>query len=445
MTLWRLVIQEIRYRKGNFALAVVSVLVAAGCLVAAVTLLRAHDVRTGQIIEAKIAETEAKVRLRRLQADKRAAELNEAFRTIMLKFGYNMLILPDQESMTDYRLRGGSSKYMDERSVRILSESGIMTVRHLLPVLQQRQILIFGDERQEVFLIGTRGEIPLAHREPKKPLLAAVGPGKMIVGYDVHRELGLNVGDKVKVLERQFEIIRVYDARGDKDDSSVWIDLKQAQQLLGKAGKINGILALSCICTRAELDKIIEEVRRILPGTQVRVKESAAVIRYESRVRAAGEAKAQVRLAREHGLADIQRETRARAKLKGQMEAFTAWVVPLIVLASAVWMGLLAFGNVRQRGAEIGILCAIGLRSRQIFTVFLARALLTGLAGALIGCAVGFLVASAWPEAPAPAEIFDPLLLVGVLLLAPVLSGLASWAPAMIAARQDPAVVLSKE
>jgi len=77
--------------------------------------------------------------------------------------------------------------------------------------------------------------------------------------------------------------------------------------------------------------------------------------------------------------------------------------------------------------------------------VFLVRALLTGLAGALIGCAAGFFVASAWREAPAPAEIFNPLLLAGVLLLAPVLSGLASWAPAMIAARQDPAVVLGKE
>ncbi len=42
-------------------------------------------------------------------------------------------------------------------------------------------------------------------------------------------------------------------------------------------------------------------------------------------------------------------------------------------------------------------------------------------------------------------QIFIPLLPVAVLLLAPVLSCLASWVPAMLAARQDPAVVLAEE
>ena len=44
-----------------------------------------------------------------------------------------------------------------------------------------------------------------------------------------------------------------------------------------------------------------------------------------------------------------------------------------------------------------------------------------------------------------PAELFAPGLLGIVLVAAPVLAMLASWAPATVAARQDPAVVLSKE
>ena len=172
---------------------------------------------------------------------------------------------------------------------------------------------------------------------------------------------------------------------------------------------------------------------------------SDAVIRYESRVRAAEEAEAQVRFAREQGEEDIAREKRARADLRGQIEALAAWVVPLIFIASAVWMALLAFTNVRERRGEIGLLRALGLRSRQVFTLFPARALLTGLAGASLGYVAGFATVSAWSQSPSPAELFDPLLLAIVLLLAPLLSALAAWVPAMMAAQQDPALVLQEE
>ncbi|GAG39894.1 unnamed protein product, partial [marine sediment metagenome] len=250
MTIWRLVIKEIRYRKVNFTLSVLSVLVAVGFLVASITLLRVHNRRTEQIVQAKIAETAEAVRRRQRDADTRAAELTEAFRKIMLKFGYNLLILPKTEKIIDYQVRGAAATYMPEDNVRILSESGIMTVRHLLPILQQRQVLIFGNRRQEVFLVGTRGEIPLSHREPKQPLLSAVRAGEIIVGHGIHRELGVDVGDTVRLIDREFKVSRWYAPRGTNDDSTVWIELGQAQQMLGKPGKINGILALSCVCTQ---------------------------------------------------------------------------------------------------------------------------------------------------------------------------------------------------
>ena len=446
MTIRRLITREILHRKLSFVLSVVSVVVAVGCLVAAVTLLHAYDLRTEQIIQAKIAGTEANVRARQAEAGKRAAELNESYRQITLKLGYNLLILPKEEKLIDFELRGAPSKYMPEESVDILSKSGIMTVRHLLPVLQQRQIVVFAGKRQEVFLIGVRGEVPLANRAAKKPLLAAVQPGEMIIGWHVHQELGVKVGDKVSVVDREFKVSRIHAARGSNDDSSVWIDLKAAQEVLDKEGKINGIMAINCIpCTRTRLSELKQDIVRILPGTQVRVKMTEAVIRYEARVRAADEANAQVTLARRRGRSDIAREQAARADLKGQIEAFAGWIVPLILIGAAVWMALLAYGNVRQRRCEIGVLRAIGLRSGQILTVFLAKAVVVGLAGACVGYVAGFLTALVWGQAPPARQIFIPLLPVAVLLLAPVLSCLASWVPAMLAARQDPAAVLAEE
>ena len=213
MTIRRLITREILHRKLNFVLSVVSVVVAVACLVAAVTLLRAYDLRTDQIIQDKIAETEANVRDRRAVVRKRAAELTEAYRKIMLEFGYSLLILPEAEKLLDYELGASPSTYMPEENVSILANSKTMTVQHLLPVLQQKQILIFGDRRREVFLIGIRGEVPLAHRAVKKPLLAVVPPGEIAVGHNVQRELGLKIGDKVRVIDREFKVTRIDEPR----------------------------------------------------------------------------------------------------------------------------------------------------------------------------------------------------------------------------------------
>ena len=106
-----------------------------------------------------------------------------------------------------------------------------------------------------------------------------------------------------------------------------------------------------------------------------------------------------------------------------------------------VWVGFLAFTNVRDRLPEIGILRAIGLRSGQIFLLFIAKALILGLLGAVVGYLAGFLGGVGWVGLPA-TQVFEPTALVLALAVAPILSALAAWLPATVAARQDPATIL---
>ena len=114
-----------------------------------------------------------------------------------------------------------------------------------------------------------------------------------------------------------------------------------------------------------------------------------------------------------------------------------------------LWVALLAFGNVRERRAEIGVLRALGVRSLQILAVFLGRAVLMGIAGACLGLAAGFLVGSLWREGATSAQgvsvRLDAPLLLAVLIGAPVVAALAGWLPSYLAAQQDPAEVLSQE
>ena len=109
-----------------------------------------------------------------------------------------------------------------------------------------------------------------------------------------------------------------------------------------------------------------------------------------------------------------------------------------------LWVGLLAWMNLRERRVEIGILRALGLRQTHVAVVFLGKAALLGLTGAVLGAAVAIPAAAALAHTHAAAalQLIGWPALAQTLVLTPLLTMLASWIPAMLAAQQDPAHVL---
>lgn len=424
MNVLRLVIREIAYRKLNFALGVLSVLVAVGILVAQLTLLLAYDLRTDAIIALKEAETKQKM-----------AAMEDDYRKITKKLGFNILILPKNQNLGDLFADDYAAKTMPEEYVKRLANSRIMTVRHLLPILQVKRK--WDERNRTVLVVGTRGEVPLAHRKPKEPMMTLVERGQMVLGYELHRSLGLKTGDAVKFLGHDFTVATCHPERGTKDDITVWMNLAQAQELLDKKGEINGILALQCFCAQSMVERLRREVAEVLPDTQVIEFQSKVLIRAEARQRAADTAREA-----------IAAEKANRARMRTEREGFAAVLVPLVLVGCTVWVAVLAFSNVRERRLEIGILRALGVRQVQVFALFLIKAVVTGLVGATLGFGLGYVVGAASGDAPAlatgGAPLFDARLLLAVLAAAPLLSALASWLPALTAAQQDPAVVLTE-
>lgn len=428
MTVARLILREILHRRLNTLLGVLSVAVAVASLAAALGALDAHDRRTDSILETKRHETAV-----------RLAKLEDDFRKITKNLGFNILILPKDQNLSDLYAQDFASRYMPEEYAQRLAESSVVTVNHLLPSLTQR--VEWPEFRRTVILMGVRGEIPILHRDEKKPILDAVPQGSIVLGYELHQSLGLKPGDAVKLLGRDFTVSRCYPQRGSKDDITAWIDLAAAQEILGRKGEINAILALECNCTADRLHLVREEIAKVLPDTQVIEKGSEATARAEARNRAAREA-------REALAADEDK----RARLRAELESYGALVVPLVILACAVWVGLLALANVRERRAEVGILRALGGNSAQILALFLGKAAVIGLAGAAVGFPLGSALAAQYVDgsspsagaatAEAPVAVLDSALFGLVLVLAPIVAALASWLPALLAAREDPAEVL---
>ena len=132
-------------------------------------------------------------------------------------------------------------------------------------------------------------------------------------------------------------------------------------------------------------------------------------------------------------------------KMIDLMTLFIRIMLIAIVLVSVMNVMLMA---VYERIREIGTLAAIGTQPRKLMAIFLSEGLLLGLAGAMAGVALSYVVVVAlnvWPvvfnfgreqitlqPSLAGAEV------LGVLGLAVLVSGLASLQPAWRAARMDP-------
>ena len=429
MSIWRLVGREIRYRKVDFLLGVAAMFLAMGCLVGISTLLGAHDARVAELTAQKQAETSALM-----------AVAQDDYRKMMKTMGYNVVILNAEEDLSEFWTNGFATKLMPEELVTRLCKSDIATIQHLMPQLYEK---VLWPERENcpIILIGVRGEAVHLHSNKKEPMIDPVEKGTMRVGSVLARKLGLKPGDKVTLLGETFEIAQVHDARGNADDGSVWIHMEQAQVLLKKPKQINAILALSCLCAKGDLERITKEIAAILPETQVIHRIPEALIRLDARYRVAA-------LSQE----TIEKESTHHVRLAEQRETLASWLVPLVIIVTMLWTAMLAWNNVRDRRAELGILRALGLRSRHIVFLFLAKAVLVGAAGALAGYATGFGAGLAWSAADGIAvsaafarSLFDVRLLGLVLVAAPLLACVSSWLPAVLAVQQDPAAILREE
>ena len=63
------------------------------------------------------------------------AKLKDDTRKAMLKLGFNVVILPKDQNLSDWYADDYASKYMPEEYVTKLANSRVVTVRHFLPSL----------------------------------------------------------------------------------------------------------------------------------------------------------------------------------------------------------------------------------------------------------------------------------------------------------------------
>ncbi|NLF68693.1 MAG: FtsX-like permease family protein [Candidatus Anammoximicrobium sp.] len=424
MSIIHMALREILRRQTTFLLATLAVAVAVGTMLTAQAALQIYDLRSDALLAQK--ETELQERLNVLQDEMRKATL---------KLSFNMAILPGDQDVGEWHASDTATTTMPEDYAHRLANSRIVSVRHFLPMLAEK--LKWPEMKRTVILVGCKGEVANLHKSPKTPLVQPVPDGTMVVGYELHRSLGLQEGQQVELLGRPFVIHKCQEERGSKDDIGVWIPLQDAQELLGKPGRINAILALECLCVGSEaLARVRADVAKQLPDTKVVELGTKVLARAEARTRVGQEA-----------AEALQREKSHQQALRAERRRLASLAVPGVVLACGAWIFLTAFGNARGRRAEVAILRAIGYRANQVLTLFLFRSLAGGVVGAAFGCAAGLLIAARLRGdlnvlLVGAAGLLSWQVVGAALAIGSLLGVVAGWIPALLAAQRDPAEIL---
>lgn len=330
--------------------------------------------------------------------------------------GFNLRIIPRDTDMDRFWADGFSDRTMPEDCVRRLAAytNVFFAFNHLVPLLQRR----FPVDGRDVLLTGL-GSTIVASAQAGRPMGFEIKPGTAHLGFEVARRLGRKQGDTVTLGGKAFAVARALVESGTDDDIRVYVALADAQRLLGEEGRLNEIKAIDCLCLTADKDPLSilrAELEKALPEAKV----------------------LQMRV-----MAD------ARARARRMTEEYAAFVTPFLIGACGLWVAALAVLNVRERRSEIGILRSLGFGSIRIASLFLGKAVVLGVLGALAGYAVG--TAAALRVGPAIFQVTAksiaarPDLLGLALVLAPVFAAVAMFIPTVLAVTQDPAETLREQ
>jgi len=326
--------------------------------------------------------------------------------------GFNLRIIPKETNMDEFWATGFSNISMPEEYVLRFNKFKDFSYAHLVATLYKKVVW----QNMNVILTGISPEIEPSGKK-KAPMIFSIQPKTVYLGYEVAKAFNLEQGDTINLFGNKFTVAKTLTENGSDNDIKIFAPLHEVQSMLNMEGKINEIKALDCLCLIDSHTDAIQLLRdqldEVLPEGKVILNQTIAV---------------------------------AREKQRHMFERYFAMLIPVLLFVAAIWIGILAFFNVKERQQEIGILRAVGYGTGKIAWLFLGRALLLGFIGAVLGFIIGTLFSLIYgPDVfIVTAQSIKPIysLLLWSVIVSPLFAALASFIPTMIAISTDPALTL---
>ncbi len=346
--------------------------------------------------------------------------------------GANVLVLPKDATLQDYYSADLNTHTLPESHVSSILLANLTGVERLSPKLcvstkvADRDVTLTGilpqSEFQTKSLWQSVSLFSAKHEGCKK---AACGPktydsapetlassrtidqlkgNEAVIGADVAEFSGLKVGKSVTMLGEKLQVLAILPRTGTVDDSRVFAHLHTVQRLTKAGEVVNAIEVMGC-CEDAA-GGLVPRLAELLPDAKV---------------------------------VTISQVVSTQVGINRLMSQMSMLVLGILVVVGGTSVASTISANVRERRREVGTLMALGATPGFVLRLFLLKAWILGVAGAVGGCVLGLAVAvllgSQWAGVsvtPLPGLL---LLTVGVALL---LTTLAALWPARRAAKLDP-------
>lgn len=249
-----------------------------------------------------------------------------------------------------------------------------------------------------------------------------------VIGSNIHQpvwedEPVVEVGDRIRIEVRVGEEERTMTLRvvgileetggsfGVNLDDSISIPLRTVQQLYDVGGEFDYIVANT---------ETLEQVDGVVDGIEEKLGESVTVVSYASAKELVGEV-----------LDTIQ-------AVLGGIAAISLFVAGIGIINTMTI-------SVMERTREIGVMKAIGAKSRDILMMFLSEALLTGIVGGFIGTLLGMVLSLGVGRLINMASAPSLGLGIGVIGFAVITGTISGLYPAWRAAKLNPVEALRYE
>lgn len=238
---------------------------------------------------------------------------------------------------------------------------------------------------------------------------------EIILGKVAAGTLKKRVGDRIKLSERDFKIVGMYESGDIFQDGGSFLPLKVVQDMQYKKGKLSMIFV--GVEEGADIKGITEEIEDKYKSELVTVK----------------------------SVEEMNKIDQGTQFIDGAVWAisFLAIIVGGIGVMNTMIM------SVFERTREIGVLRALGWKKRRVLTMILIEAFFIGILGAVLGTVLGLIAAKAMVLAPAVKGFLQPIyphdLFVKAFTVALFVSLIGGFYPAYKASRLSPIEALRYE
>ncbi len=293
---------------------------------------------------------------------------------------------------------------------------------HVSPSVSAAALVVRGNASRSITLTGIDPEVYFNIVRIPEYIVAGearVGSDDIVIGLDLANDLGVTIRDKLTLTSangtsRLLTISGVFDL-GNKIANllSTFVALRTAQALANLPGGVTSIDVTVADPYAAET-----VAQAVMAATGVR--------------------------------ADSWIKTNAQffTAVNAQQSSNTL-IRSFVALSVAFGIASVLVVSVIQRSKDIGILRAMGTSQGQILRIFLLQGGLLGLAGSLIGTALGSGALTLWHKSQRQADgseifplVLEPQLIVWAVVLAAVTGVAAAAVPAYRAAKLDPVVAI---